>query len=135
MYVRKLPSGLWQATVRGPDGKRHTKTDRLKSVVKQWGTDQESALARGEFRDPRLGEIRVAEWHARVVRARGIEDDHEGQERLAVADALRAGMGRLADVRGHPAGGAGVGKPSQGHAPGAAQGEGSRAEATRTCRC
>lgn len=74
MYVRKLPSGLWQATVRGPDDKRHTKTDRLKSVVKQWGTDQESALARGDFRDPRIGEIRVAEWHARIVRARGIEE-------------------------------------------------------------
>jgi hypothetical protein len=29
-YFRKLPSGLWQATVRGRDGKRHTKTDKLK---------------------------------------------------------------------------------------------------------
>src|SRR5260370_28609722 len=30
--------------------------------------------ARGEFRDPRLGEIKVGEWHARVTRARGIEE-------------------------------------------------------------
>jgi integrase len=73
-YVRKLPSGLWQATVRGRDGKRHTQTDRLKSVVKQWATQQEAAIARGEFRDPRLGDIKVADWHTRVVRARGIED-------------------------------------------------------------
>ena len=73
MYVRKLPSGLWQATVRGPDGRRHTKTDRLKSVVKQWGTDQESALAQGDFRDPRLGDTKVGDWHDRVTRARGIE--------------------------------------------------------------
>ena len=51
-YYRKLPSGLWQATVRGRDGKRHTKTDKLKSVVKQWATEQEAAIARGEFRDP-----------------------------------------------------------------------------------
>lgn len=38
------------------------------------GTEQEALLARGEFRDPRLGEIRVSAWHARVTRARGIED-------------------------------------------------------------
>ncbi len=58
MYLRKLPSGLWQVTVRGPDGKRHTKTDRLKSVVKQWGSEQEAALARGDFRDPKVGNIK-----------------------------------------------------------------------------
>jgi hypothetical protein len=72
-YYRRLPSGLWQATVRGRDGKRHSRTDRLKAV-KQWAAEQEAAIARGEFRDPRLGEIKVAGWHARVVRARGIED-------------------------------------------------------------
>ena len=36
-YIRRLPSGLWQATVRGRDGKRHTKTHKLKGVVKEWG--------------------------------------------------------------------------------------------------
>jgi hypothetical protein len=56
-YYRKLPSGLWQATVRGRDGS-HIRTDKLKSVVKQWATAQEAAIARGEFRDPRLGDIR-----------------------------------------------------------------------------
>lgn len=73
-YYRKLPSGLWQGTVRGRDGKRHSRTDRLKAVVKQWAAEQEAAIARGDFRDPRLGEIKIAGWHARVVRARGIED-------------------------------------------------------------
>jgi hypothetical protein len=33
MYLRKLPSGLWQCTVRGKDGRKHTMTDQLKSVV------------------------------------------------------------------------------------------------------
>lgn len=73
MYIRRLPSGLWQATVRGPDGKKHTKTDRLKSVVRQWATDQESALARGDFRDPRAGNIKVGDWYARVSAARSID--------------------------------------------------------------
>jgi integrase len=72
-YYRKLPSGMWQATVRDPSGKRHTHTDKLKSVVKHWAAEQEALLSRGEFRDPRLGEIRVGDWHERVERARGIE--------------------------------------------------------------
>ena len=72
-YIRKLPSGKWQATVRGPDGKRHTRTDGLKTTVRQWAAEQEALLTRGEFRDPRLGEIRAGEWYARVSRARGLE--------------------------------------------------------------
>jgi integrase len=71
--IRRLPSGLWQATVRGRDGKRHTKTDKLKSVVREWARAQEALIARGDFRDPRLGEIRAGDWHARVARARGID--------------------------------------------------------------
>jgi integrase len=73
MYLRKLPSGAWQCTVRGPDGKRHTKTDKLKSVVKQWGSAQEAALARGDFRDPRAGNTNVGQWYARVSAARVID--------------------------------------------------------------
>jgi integrase len=73
-YMRRLASGKWQATVRGPDGRRHTFTDPLKSTVKRWAADQEALLARREFRDPRLGEIKAGEWYARVTRARGIEE-------------------------------------------------------------
>jgi hypothetical protein len=72
-YYRRLPSGLWQATVRGRDGKRHTKTDKLKSVVKHWATEQEAAIARGEFRDPRLGDIKAGEWYRRVAAARATD--------------------------------------------------------------
>src|SRR6516164_7775121 len=73
-YYRRLPSGKWQATVRGPDGRKHTHTDPLKRVVKEWAAQQEAQLARGDFRDPRLGDIKAGEWHARVTRARGIEE-------------------------------------------------------------
>lgn len=69
-YLRRLPSGKWQATVRGPDGRRHTRTDPLKGVVKKWAAGQEAKLAQGEFRDPRLGEIKVGDWQARLARAR-----------------------------------------------------------------
>jgi integrase len=72
-YYRKLPSGLWQVTIRRRDGKRHTKTDRLKSVLKQWAADQEAAIRRGDFRDPRLGDIKVGFWYRRVAAARSTD--------------------------------------------------------------
>jgi integrase len=72
-YIRRLPSGKWQATVRGPDGKRHTYTDGHTPTVRKWAAEQEALAARGEFRDPRAGEIKVGDWHARVTRVRGIE--------------------------------------------------------------
>jgi integrase len=78
-YIRKLPSGLWQATVRGPDGRRHTHTDKLKSVVRQWAVDQENRFSKGDRRDPRSGEIKVGEWHARRNAARGIEAPTEAK--------------------------------------------------------
>lgn len=67
---RKLSSGLWQATVRLPNGKRVTATDKLKSVVRDWATEQEDAIRRGLWRDPRAGRITVGEWHERWWAAR-----------------------------------------------------------------
>lgn len=73
MYIRKLPSGLYQATVRMPNGKRTTKTHKLKSTVKKWATDLEAKYAAGDLRDPRAGEITAGEWHQRRVGARVID--------------------------------------------------------------
>ena len=73
-YIRRRPSGKWQATVRGPDGSRHSFSDPLKGVVRRWAAEQEALVARGEFRDPRLGQIKIGDWHGRVSRARGIEE-------------------------------------------------------------
>jgi len=72
-YLRKLPSGLWQATIRMPDGKRRSKTDKLKSIVKTWANDQEARFSSGDHRDPRAGEIKVADWHERRTSARVLE--------------------------------------------------------------
>ncbi len=72
-YYRKLPSGMWQATVRGPDGRRHSETDKLKSVVRTWALAQEARFSQGEVRDPRAGEVRVGDWHARYAAASGVE--------------------------------------------------------------
>lgn len=72
-YIRKLPSGKYQATVRMPNNQRITKTHRLRSVVDKWGKEQEVKFAAGDMRDPRAGEIRAREWHARRVAARVID--------------------------------------------------------------
>jgi integrase len=72
-YIRRLPSGKWQATVRGPDGRKHTRTDPLKKVVRTWATEQSARFAQGELRDPRAGDVRVGDWHARYAAASGVE--------------------------------------------------------------
>jgi integrase len=67
---RKLPSGLWQASVtlpqRLPSGKprRVTKTHQLKGVVKTWGEKLEQQIAAGKFTDPRAGDMVLADWYA-----------------------------------------------------------------------
>lgn len=70
---RRLPSGKWQATVRLPDGRRRTRTDPLKGVVRAWAEDLETDIRRKKFTDPKAGEITVAEWHERWLRLKVLE--------------------------------------------------------------
>lgn len=72
-YIRQLPSGKYQATVRLANGKRTTKTHRLKSVVSKWATEQEAKINAGDHRDPRAGQIKLGEWRKRVSESRGLE--------------------------------------------------------------
>lgn len=72
MYIRRLPSGLFQATVRMPNGKRITKSNRLKSVVEKWGKAQEAKFDQGDLRDPRSGQIKVRAWRERWFSSRVI---------------------------------------------------------------
>ncbi|MFI6534146.1 tyrosine-type recombinase/integrase [Nonomuraea sp. NPDC050547] len=72
---RKLPSGLWQAVVRLPSGKRITKTSKLKSIVKTWATEQEDKIAKGRRINPNAGRITVGQWYAKWWPARVVEDE------------------------------------------------------------
>ncbi|MEU4234141.1 tyrosine-type recombinase/integrase [Nonomuraea sp. NPDC026600] len=72
---RKLPSGLWQATVRLPSGKRLTHTNKLKSIVQKWATQQEADIAKGRRIDPRAGRITVGEWYEKWWPSRVVEDE------------------------------------------------------------
>lgn len=73
-YLRKLPSGKWQATYRGADGRKHTKTDPLKKVVKDWAAEEETKVAQGRWRDPRQGRQTVGAWAGKWMAARVVED-------------------------------------------------------------
>ncbi|MDT0302968.1 tyrosine-type recombinase/integrase [Streptomonospora wellingtoniae] len=78
-YIRKLPSGKWQATVWGPghghDRPRYTKTDPLKSVVKKWATAKENELSRDEWIDPATQKILFREWQEKWWDARVVDSE------------------------------------------------------------
>ncbi len=74
-FIRRLPSGLWQATVRLPSQRRISETHKLKSFVQAWAKDQEAKIQQGHKVNPRAGRITVGEWHTRWWPARVVEDE------------------------------------------------------------
>lgn len=87
-YIRRLPSGKWQATVRLPNGKKITRTDPLKRVVAEWGKGEETRIARGEWRDQRLGRVTYEEWRDRWVAARVVEPETARRDKGVLANHL-----------------------------------------------
>lgn len=64
-WIRKLPSGLWAATVRTPAG-RITESYELKSQAKSWADEQESQVNRGDWIDPRKAKTLIGDWWERT---------------------------------------------------------------------
>ncbi len=64
--VRRLPSGRWQARYRLESGERITapKTFATKVEAQRWLSGVETDMARGDWHDPRLGEVPFEEWAA-----------------------------------------------------------------------
>lgn len=71
-HIRPLESGLWQATVYTPAGRRY-ETHELRGTIAKWAADLEADVRRGEFIDPRLAESTVAYCWARLGPARRLE--------------------------------------------------------------
>lgn len=71
-YIRQLESGLWAATVRTPAG-RITETRELRGAVKAWADDIEADVRRGDFIDPRAGDLTVGAWWERTKGSRHLE--------------------------------------------------------------
>ncbi|GLV88627.1 hypothetical protein Slala04_00810 [Streptomyces lavendulae subsp. lavendulae] len=69
-YLRKLPSGNWQATVRNRAGKRFSQTFPLRSQARGWGLDEEAKVRRGASPCHRASKIKFMQWHDRWWEAR-----------------------------------------------------------------
>jgi integrase len=72
-YVRKLPSGKFNAIVRLPNGKRKSITDPMKRVVEQRARELEMAISRGEPVHLRDRKLTVEQWSTRWLAARSVE--------------------------------------------------------------
>ena len=63
-WIRKLPSGRWQAHYKGADGKLHPapNTFRTKGMAEQWLAGVEADLMRGNWLPPQRSKETVAMW-------------------------------------------------------------------------
>lgn len=60
--IRRLPSGRWQARYRDRTGEQHTGVYSTKSGAGRWLAAAEADMARGDWINPRLGRVTLAEW-------------------------------------------------------------------------
>jgi integrase len=72
-WVEKLPSGRYRARYRGDDGTRHSQIFTTKTAAKSFLSEVGADIARGQWIDPRGGQMLFADWErawsmARVVR-------------------------------------------------------------------
>jgi hypothetical protein len=74
-YIRKLPSGKWQATIYLPDGKRRTYTSTFKGEAREWGAIHEARVRRGEWVEPRSTRVFYEDWRNRWWDSRVIEEE------------------------------------------------------------
>lgn len=62
-WVRKAPSGRWQARWRDPGGREHVRTFRLKADAERFLVSTSDAMHRGAYHDPNAGrETLAAFW-------------------------------------------------------------------------
>lgn len=61
-HVRKLPSGKWQARYRDPSGRERKQTFDSEALGDKFLDRMSADIQRGEWHDPRLGQITVQRW-------------------------------------------------------------------------
>ncbi|MFC9862014.1 MULTISPECIES: tyrosine-type recombinase/integrase [unclassified Streptomyces] len=75
LYLRKLASDKWQATVRDRKGERFSGSFPLRVQARAWGLEMETGFSRGGVRDPRSGAMPFSVWHEQWWGARVVEPD------------------------------------------------------------
>jgi integrase len=78
-WVRKAPSGKWQARWRDPARREHVKTFRLKADAERFLVATEDAIHRGAYHDPNAGRETLGAFWADDRTRRGLS------ERTAIA--------------------------------------------------
>ena len=61
-WIRKAPSGHWEARWRDPAGRERMRTFRLKSEATKFLSTIEAAMVRGSYVDPSLGRVTFGEY-------------------------------------------------------------------------
>jgi len=79
-WVRRLPSGLWAATVRTPVG-RITESFKLQGAANEWAREQEVAVARGDWIDPRAGKTTIGQMWELYADGRRLEKASRSRDR------------------------------------------------------
>jgi hypothetical protein len=107
-WVRKLPSGRFQASYLGPDGQRRNapQTYERKQDATRWLSLVESEIARGDWRDPAAGEERLVDYAERWIRERaGLRPRTVEQYRFQLRRYITPHLGqfRLVDLDDRPA--------------------------------
>ena len=81
-WIRKLPSGHWQASYTGPDARRHSApaTFHTKMAAEHWLSDEHRLVERGEWSAPalraaqrRAGGVTVADYAATWIAHRNVK--------------------------------------------------------------
>ena len=107
-WVRKLPSGRFQASYLGPDGQRRNAphTFERKQDASRWLSLVESEIAKGDWRDPAAGEERLVEYAERWISERaGLRPRTVEQYRYQLRRYISPHLGqlRLVDLDDRPA--------------------------------
>lgn len=92
---RRLASGRWQARYRDPVGRliAAPTTFPTKTDAARWLALVEADLARGEWRDPRLGQSSFGEWSERWLARPGVRDTTRARDRCVVRAHLLGALG------------------------------------------
>jgi integrase len=74
--VRQLASGRWQARYPGPDGvlRPAPMTFETKKAASSWLADKQAEINRDEWIDPDAGKVKLAEYGAKWIAERPLED-------------------------------------------------------------
>lgn len=80
-WVEKLPSGRYRAKYRGVDGHQHSRTFSTKAAAKGFLQTVGADMQRGQWVDPRGGQMMFSDWATAWVAARVVRLTTEHSER------------------------------------------------------